>query len=111
MADKKNISEINLKIELDDKKVPSKITWEGEGSGENECKAFLLSVFDKETKETFKIDLWTNEMEIREMDRFFYHTLNALNDTYMKATNNHELANAMKSFVDYFGEKINEEKK
>ena len=106
MANNKQQSEIILKIELDENKIPHRMTWKGEGSEEKECKAFLLSLFDKGTKETFKIDLWTKEMEVREMDRFFYHTLSAMTDTYMKATSNEELAGALKSFVQYFGDKI-----
>ena len=35
------------------------------------------------------------EMEIGEMDRFMYHTLKSLCDTYTKATNHAELGNEM----------------
>ncbi len=106
MSKQEQNSEIKLNIALDENKIPQNITWEGEGMEATECKAFLLSLFDKDTKETFKIDLWTKEMEVREMDRFFYHTLSAMSDTYMKATNNQELVAAFKSFVNYFGEKV-----
>ena len=99
-------SEILIRVELDENKIPHKIFWKGEGSQENECKAFLLSLFDKKTKETFKIDLWTKEMEVLEMDKFFYNTLSSLTDTYMKATSNEKLAGALKSFTMYFGDEI-----
>lgn len=69
-----------------------------------ECKAFLLSLFDKEYKDTFKIDLWTQEMQVVEMDRFMFQTLRALAETYYRATKNEQLANAMMGFSDYFGE-------
>jgi hypothetical protein len=52
-----------------------------------------------------KIDLWTTEMQVIEMDRFFFQTLRAMADTYFKATQNAELATAMQQFVQYFGEK------
>ena len=70
-----------------------------------ECKAMLLSLFDKDTEETLKIDLWTKDMQVVEMDRFFYHTLRAMADTYFKATQNKDLAVDMQRFVQYFGEK------
>ena len=54
--------------------------------------------------DTIKIDLWTKEMQVVEMDRFFFQTLKGLSDTYFKATNNAELASAMRQFVQYFGE-------
>lgn len=101
-------SQIRINIELDTDGVPAKINWEADNSPQNkeqECKAFLLSVFDKETKDTLKIDLWTKEMQVMEMDRFFYQTLRAMSDTYFKATSNKELATQMQQFVQFFGEK------
>ena len=65
----------------------------------------LLSLFDKDHKDTLKLDLWTPEMQINEMDKFMYQTLKALADTYFKATKNRDLANEMQKFVMYFGEK------
>ncbi len=100
-------SNILIEVGLDDKNVPEKILWTAnDGSGEKtqECKAMLLSFFDQETKDTFKIDLWTKEMQTVEMDRLMFQTLRALSDTYFRATQNKELSNAMRQFVDYFGQ-------
>lgn len=101
-------SEIKIKVALDKENVPSKIHWSASdgpnGAKESEAKAFLLSIFDKEQKDTMKIDLWTKEMQVNEMDRFFYHTFRALSDTYFKATQNKELAIDIQRFVQYFGE-------
>jgi len=100
-------SDINITVELDSQKQPEKIFWSADsedGKQTRESKALLLSFFDKETLETFKIDLWTNDMQIAEMDRLMFHTLRALTDTYFKATKNEELANHMRSFVDHFGQ-------
>ncbi|MGA1582568.1 MAG: hypothetical protein ACO4CH_04870 [Saprospiraceae bacterium] len=44
-------------------------------------------------------------MQVGEMDRFMYHTLRALGDTYYKATQNEGLANEFQRFVQFFGEK------
>ncbi len=100
-------SSINIEVLLDDQNVPDKLTWSSSDStkGVEESKAMLLSLFDKENLETVKIDLWTKEMQVVEMDRFFYQTLRALADTYFKATQNKELASDMRHFVQYFGEK------
>ena len=67
-------------------------------------KAMLLSVFDMDRKETLKIDLWTKDMQVQEMDRFVFQTLRGMTDTYAKATNNAALANQMAKFVEYFGQ-------
>ncbi len=99
-------STILIRVALDEENYPSAIEWQ---SGDNpdggqQCKAMLLSLFDKENRETVKIDLWTSEMQVMEMDRFFFQTLRGLADTYHKATRNARLASAMQQFVQYFGE-------
>jgi gliding motility-associated protein GldC len=105
----KKKSEIKITIELDAQQVPSKITWMStdnpEGTTEKECKAMLLALFDKETMDTLKIDLWTKEMQVVEMDRFFYQNLRAMADTYFRATQNKELAGQIQQFANYFAEK------
>ena len=101
------MSKITIDVTLNNNNLPEKIVWKSEKDNtERECKAFLLSLFEKQTLDTLKIDLWTNEMLVMEMDRFFFQTLRALADTYHKATHNTELANDMQRFVQYFGEKI-----
>jgi gliding motility-associated protein GldC len=100
---------IKIKVGLNDKNVPVNIEWEAEDNPElasqQTAKAMLLSVFDKHSLETLKIDLWTTEMQIMEMDRFIYQTMRSLADTYQKATSNNDLANDMQRFAYYFGEK------
>lgn len=103
----KSSSSIKIKVGLGENAVPEQITWAGsnfENGKENEAKAMLVSFFDKENRETLKIDLWTQDMQVMEMDRFFYQTLRGLADTYFKATKNQQLATDMQKFVQYFGE-------
>jgi gliding motility-associated protein GldC len=100
-------STIEIEIGLNKDKHPAKIQWRSsdnpDGAQFTEGKAMLFSIFDKEYLDTLKIDLWTNEMQVVEMDRFMFQSLRALADTYYRATNNKELANDMQLFVDYFG--------
>jgi len=102
-------SNITCKIGLDEQNIPVKIEWKAQDSPDTpdfkESKAMLLAFFDKDHRETYKIDLWTNELQVNEMDKFMYQTLKGLADTYYRATNNTELANDMRKFIDYFGEK------
>ncbi len=99
---------IIVEVSLNEENVPEKMTWEAEDNpgqgGEKECKAILMSLFDKEHKDTLKIDLWTTEMQVGEMDRLFFHTLRSLSETYYKATQNQKLANQMRQFSEFFGE-------
>jgi gliding motility-associated protein GldC len=98
-------SHIDIKVDLDDQNIPERIAWTATGRSDGgEVKAFLLSLFDKSSRDTLKIDLWTKEMQVIEMDHFFYYTLKSLADTYFRATGNEKLAGAMQQFVRYFGE-------
>lgn len=100
--------EIKISVELDDKNVPVSINWDADdkaSTDDGSCKAFMLSLYEKEQMETLKIDLWTKDFQVNEMDQFTFQTLRGLVDTYYRATQNAELANEMQRFVSYFGEK------
>ena len=99
-------SEIRITVALDEERMPTDMRLEGTDIGDPQVvKAMLLSVFDLERRETLKIDLWTKDMQVMEMDRFMFQTLRGLAETYRRSTNNEELATAMAQFVTYFGEK------
>jgi len=108
MSNEKKTSTITIKVALDENKHPDSIIWTSDdnpqGMEEHLAKAMLVSFFDKEYKDTYKIDLWTTEMQVTEMDRFMFQSLRAMAETYFKATGNQELANDMRRFVQYFGE-------
>ena len=101
-------SEITLRVELDENRVPEQLVWSAEDGGvENEeAKAMLLSIWDHKNKESLKIDLWTKDMPLEEMKIFFHQTLVALSDTFMKATQAAKMTATMKDFCDYFAEKL-----
>ncbi len=109
MEDKNEIvrtSEVLIKVGLNAENIPVHMEWKAEGSnGMIPSKGLLLSLFDYDTRDTVKIDLWTKDMQVEEMDRFVFQTLRGLCDTYFKATQNNELASAMQQFTDYFGQK------
>jgi len=101
-------SKIEIEVALKEDNSPQQIFWTAEddpaGKGAKEASAMFVSFFDKQTKETLKIDLWTDDFQIQEMDRMMFQTIRALTDTYYKATKNSKLAGAMQQFTQYFGE-------
>ena len=109
MSDIVKSSQIRITVGLDDKNLPTAIDWDADDRPNPgkpvACKAMLLSLFERDNMDTLKIDLWTKDMQVNEMDRFFFQSLRAMADTYYKATQNRELAVAMQQFVQYFGEK------
>jgi gliding motility-associated protein GldC len=101
-------TEVILKVNLDNENVPDEIFWKTTSNPEQEfvkAKAFLLSIFEDQTRDTLKLDIWARDFQMNEMDRFMYHSLKAMCETYMKATNNKDLGNQFMNFVNYFGEK------
>ncbi len=101
-------SSIELKVSLDENRVPEKLSWTAEDGGiqNEEAKAMLLSVWDSKNKESLKIDLWTKDMPVDEMKIFFHQTLMSLSDTFYKATQDEKMTATMKDFCDYFAEKL-----
>jgi gliding motility-associated protein GldC len=105
----KNItSEIKFVVELDENRVPEKLTWTAQDGGVEleEAKAMLLSIWDSNAKETLRIDLWTKDMPVDEMKIFFHQTLVAMTDTFERATQDEKMASTMRDFTDYFAEKL-----
>ncbi|HEY4967475.1 MAG TPA: gliding motility protein GldC [Puia sp.] len=95
-------SAIHIQVGLDENKMPEAISWSApDGSAENirPAKAFLLSLWDGSDKTALRIDLWTRDMMIDEMEDFFYQTLMGMADTYQRATRHDDLAMELKEFA------------
>lgn len=102
-------SEINIKVELSEEKVPVAITWSATDSTANkpqQSKAFLLSLWDSHYKESLRIDLWTKDMLLEDMNTFFFETLMGLAETYNRASQDAALAERLKNFALEFGEAV-----
>lgn len=101
-------SEIKFLVELDENRVPERLSWTAQDGGveTEEAKAIMLSVWDSKTQETMRIDLWTKEMPVDEMKLFFHQTLVAMADTFQRATGDEKMTETMKDFCDYFAEKL-----
>ena len=104
----KHTSEIKFTVELDENKIPEKLSWNAEDGGINneKTKAVLISVWDADKKETLKMDLWTKDMPLEEMKHFFHQTLLSMSDTFHRATNDEKMTATMRDFCDYFAEKL-----
>lgn len=101
-------SKIELNVELDENRIPEKLSWSAQDGGvsNEEAKAMMLSVWDNNAKETLRIDLWTKDMPVDEMKQFFHQTLVTMSDTFMRATQDEKMTATMKDFCDYFAEKL-----
>jgi len=100
-------TEINFNIELDENHIPEKIVWAAPDGGVigAETQAVLLSVWDNKTQEALRIDLWTKEMPVDEMKRFFHQVFLSMGDSYQRATDEEEIADEIRKFAEYFADR------
>lgn len=101
-------STITVKVGLNADKMPVHLEWDADdrqsSNGNEDLKAVLLSFFDRSHRDTLRIDLWTNDLQVQEMDRLMYHTLRGMANTYYQATQNGKLASHFELFAKFFGE-------
>ncbi len=101
-------SEIKFKIQLDENKVPGRMSWEAlDGGVSNEdTRAVMISVWDPKARETLRIDLWTKDMLIDEMKIFYHQTLMGMADSFERATNDREVAQGMRMFAEDLAKRL-----
>ena len=107
-------SEIKLRVTLDDENFPEKIYWDAtdkETGGEEEAKAISLNIWDHLNKNTMRIDLWSKDMPMDEMKRFYVDCLGGLAQSILNATGDEFMATAMNRLCDKFVKHLEEEMK
>lgn len=100
-------SEIKFTVSLDDNHLPSNIEWEAADAGEkSNCKSVMIALWDEKENNTLRIDLWTKEMMVDEMKKFYHQNVMSLTDTYIRATGDETTGKEIKAFFNTIGEKI-----
>ncbi len=105
----KSISEIKIKIGLDENKLPVQMKWHAPDGGVEgeEAKALMLALWNADEKNTMKMDLWVKEMSIEEMKQFFHQTLLTMADTFEKATGEVNISADLRDYCYHFADKMN----
>jgi gliding motility-associated protein GldC len=106
MSDKK--SKIVLEVGLSNDNMPEQIMWSAsnsEVSTPQESRAMLLGLWDYKERSALRIDLWTTEMRMDEMNDFFYQSFLGMADTYGRANKNTEMVDFIKQFAQEFHKK------
>lgn len=88
-------STINFSVELDQNNIPDKILWEATDKpdpGLSETKAISVALWDHSQKNTLRIDLWTKEMPVDEMKRFYIDCIGGLAQSALTATGDEYMA-------------------
>lgn len=96
-------TEIKFDIELDNNNVPEKIHWDASDKPDHmltETKAISIAVWDNQQKNTLRIDLWTKDMPVDEMKRFYIECLGGMAQSVLQSTGDEFLSNEMNALCD-----------
>lgn len=102
-------AEIKITVELDDQNVPETMMWESTDSATKEqvaVKSMMLALWDHNYKNSLRIDLWTKDMPVDEMKRFFYETLQTMGDSFLKATGETLIVEDLRDYCAHFADKM-----
>jgi gliding motility-associated protein GldC len=84
------------------------LRWEADDApapGAQAAQAMILSLWDGERRNAMRIDLWTPQLTVDDMNDFVYQTLLSLADTYRRATGNDDLMVELKNYARSFAER------
>jgi gliding motility-associated protein GldC len=100
-------TEITFKVTVDENNLPQKIEWTAPDAGESsECNSLMIALWDKKENNTLRIDLWTKDMMVDEMKKFFHQNVVTLTDTYVRATGDEETGNKVRSIFSEIGREL-----
>jgi gliding motility-associated protein GldC len=109
LKEKMKKAEIKITVELDDNNVPETMVWESTDSETKEqvaVKSMMLALWDHNYKNSLRIDLWTKDMPVDEMKRFFYETLQTMGDSFLKATGETLIVEDLRDYCAHFADKM-----
>jgi gliding motility-associated protein GldC len=100
-------TEIKFKVTVDENNLPEKIEWDAPESGErSECRSLMVALWDTRENNTLRIDLWTKDMSVDEMKKFFHQNVITLTDTYLRATGDKETGDKVRQFFSGLGKEM-----
>jgi len=108
MSETKETADIHVRVQRDAANDIDSIRWSATDApmpGPQEAKAMVLALWDAEARTSLRIDLWTKDMTVEDMNDFFFQMLLTLGDSYRNATNNEDVMADIKGFAREFAEK------
>lgn len=107
-------SAITFSIDLDQQNVPDKIMWdatEKPDPGLSETKAISIALWDQTQKNTLRIDLWTKDMPVEEMKRFYIDCIGGMSQSVLSATGDEFMANEINALCERMVKHVQAENK
>ncbi len=101
-------SDINFKVFLDDGNIPEKIEWNATDTNfdkPKDTRAISIATWDHATQNSLRMDLWTKQMTVEEIKRFYIDCVGGLGQSLMNATGDEfmasEMTNLCEKLVEY----------
>jgi gliding motility-associated protein GldC len=107
-------STINFTVQLDNNNVPDKIFWDATDKPDpelSETKSITLALWDHTQKNTLRIDLWTKDMPVEEMKKFYIDCIGGLAQSILTATGDEVMANETNALCERLVQHVKSEKK
>src|SRR5690242_20538470 len=102
-------STIQFTVHLDAQNIPEKIEWDATDKpheGISETKSLSISLWDHNQKNTMRIDLWSKDMPIDEMKKFYVDCIGGLSQSVLSATQDEFMASEMRALCDKLGQYV-----
>lgn len=99
-------NELKFRVSVDENNLPEKIEWDAGEGQTGECRSMMAALWDAKENNTFRMDLWTREMTVDEMKKFFHQNVVTLTDTYIRATGDEATGKKVKQFFSEIGREI-----
>ena len=96
-------STINFTVQLDANNLPDKIYWDATDKPDpavSETKSISIALWDEKQKSTLRIDLWTKDMPVNEMKRFYIDCLGGLAQSMLSSTGDEVMSSETNSLCE-----------
>jgi gliding motility-associated protein GldC len=105
-------SEIKFLVELDNDNIPERIFWNAtdkENDEVTETKSISISLWDHLAKNTLRIDLWSKDMPVDEMKRFYIDCIGGLAQSILTSTGDEYMAGEINNLCEKLVKHVEEE--
>lgn len=106
-------STIQFTVDLDQNNIPERIRWDATDKPADtpaETKSISVSLWDDQQKNTMRIDLWTKDMPVDEMKRFYIECLGGIARSILSSTGDEKMSNEINALCDKLVEMVRKEK-
>jgi gliding motility-associated protein GldC len=106
-------SEIHFNVLLDEESVPEKIEWQATDKPNpdeiEETKSLSISLWDHNQKNTLRIDIWSKDMPVDEMKKFYIDCVGGIAQSALSATGDEYMSNELKAVCERLAQHVQKE--